>query len=71
MKGFEQPTHELFIHDTKVCLRSLGVEKQPMVLILYRGLFAMNGLKIVLEFKTNVLIQAWSVIWCQNLLQGH
>jgi hypothetical protein len=67
MRSFEQPTQELFIHDTKICLIDPSVEKQPMVLIIYRGLLTMNALKIVLEFKTNVLIRAWNAIWCQNL----
>ncbi len=36
-------------------------EKRPMVLIICWGLPTMNGLKIVFEFKTNVLTQAWNI----------
>jgi hypothetical protein len=41
--------------------RSRCGETRPMVLIICWSLLATNGLKIVFEFKTNVLIQAWNV----------
>jgi len=28
VRGFGQPTHELFIHDTKVCLKDPSAKKQ-------------------------------------------